>query len=253
MDFNQIVYIRYLDLLPSSQDVSVRCERANNFTAFTTNFHDGWEPTILQSPCWLAMVGHDESDATAAGDSPRKGAKVEHVAVNLEEQQQQQQQQQAGRSETDEKQALETPVDQETPEVTGNSNQASIVEAEQNLSSNTDDGGLKEYPHLSLEDSIDEFCDYLIFTYDPSTAPFKRGTVFYHIKSKDKPHHVYRFGFTIDASGSLEPYCGMSDDAAQVTKAMIEQAPESDSCIENANSDNPFEVDTKENLKGVAR
>eukprot|EP00946_MAST-07B_sp_MAST-7B-sp1_P005045 g5045.t1 len=61
-----------------------------------------------------------------------------------------------------------------------------------------------EYPVLSLEDTIEEFCDYLVFVYDHSEAIFKKGTVFYHIKEDSEPHRVYTFGFTLDASGSLQ-------------------------------------------------
>jgi hypothetical protein len=64
-----------------------------------------------------------------------------------------------------------------------------------------------EYPRLSLEDTIAEFCDYLLFVFDPAATVFPRGTVRYHIKEDAEPHRVYVFGFTVDASGSLQIAC----------------------------------------------
>ena len=87
----------------------------------------------------------------------------------------------------------------------------------------------KENPQLSLEDSIAEFCDYLVFAFEPSKSVFKRGTVFYHVKCKDEPHHVYTFGFTVDADGLMEPSCKQIDGDASRMKEMSEKLLEPES------------------------
>ena len=45
------------------------------------------------------------------------------------------------------------------------------------LDANCSDPTPVEYPILSLEDTIEEFCDYLVFVYDHTKAIFRQGTV----------------------------------------------------------------------------